>query len=184
MNTDNSADTRQLPALSPADAPPRSRELLDQIIARRGPVGDMVASMAHSPALLQGYLELSRAMKRVKLPRTLSEKISIALQEWIGCGVCLAAHIEAGRAAGLADTDIALARNATSTHGREAALITFAVRVLTEPSTITPGDVDALLAAGWHQRVIAEIVGLVALNQLTGSFNLVAGITADTNNKA
>ena len=52
--------------------------------------------MAHSPALLDGYLGLSRAMKRVRIPRALSEKLSLAVQEWIGCGTCREAHIEAG----------------------------------------------------------------------------------------
>src|SRR5688500_13380797 len=123
---------RHLTPLDPADAPEKSRELLNDIIGRRGGAGDMVATMAHSPALLQGYLDLSRAMKRVKLPRALSEKISLAVQEWIGCGLCRQAHAEAGRAAGLSETDIALARQGTSTDAREAALIALAVRVLAE----------------------------------------------------
>jgi AhpD family alkylhydroperoxidase len=167
---------RNLPALTPDQAPARSRDLLADIIGRHGSAGEMVSTMAHSPALLQGYLDLSRAMKRIKIPRPLSEKVSLALQEWIGCGTCMAAHTEAGRAAGLTEADIALARQGTSTDAREAALIAFALRVLTEPSTLTNDDVGELHDHGWSERVIAEIVGLVALNMLTGSFNLVAGI--------
>jgi AhpD family alkylhydroperoxidase len=136
--------------------------------------------MAHSPALLQGYLELSRAMKRSVLPRPLSEKVSLAVQEWIGCALCLAAHTAAGRAAGLSDTDIDLARQGSATDAREAALITFAVRVLTEPASITDTDVAELRGHGWSDRILADVVGLVALNQLTGSFNLVAGLEPAT----
>ncbi|MEV1249566.1 carboxymuconolactone decarboxylase family protein [Nonomuraea sp. NPDC049750] len=139
---------RRLAPLDPAAAPEKSRELLNDIIGRRGGVGDMVATMAHSPALLQGYLDLSRAMKRVKLPRALSEKISLAVQEWIGCGHCLQAHAEGGRAAGLSESDIALARQGTSTDAREAALIALAVRVLAEPSAITDEDVAEVRAHG------------------------------------
>jgi AhpD family alkylhydroperoxidase len=167
---------RNLVPLTPSDAPDRSRELLDGIIARRGSVGDMVATMAHSPALLQGYLDLSRAMKRVKLPRRLGEKVSLAVQSWIGCEICLAAHTDAARAAGVSETDIALARDATATDPREAALIAYAVRVLAEPSSITTEDVAELRQHGWSDRVIAEVVGVVTLNLLTGAFNLVAGI--------
>ncbi|MCP2167317.1 carboxymuconolactone decarboxylase family protein [Goodfellowiella coeruleoviolacea] len=163
--------------LDPADAPARSGELLTEIIGRHGSAGDMVRTMAHSPALLQGYLDLSRAMKRVKLPRALTERISLAVQEWIGCAACLAAHTEAGRAAGLSDTDIALARQGTATDAREAALIGFAVRVLAEPASISQEDVADLRAHGWDDRAVADVVGLVVLNQLTGSFNLVAGIS-------
>ncbi|MFD8563573.1 carboxymuconolactone decarboxylase family protein [Streptosporangium canum] len=167
---------RRLTALDPANAPEKSRELLNDIVARRGSVGEMVSTMAHSPALLQGYLDFSRAMRRIKVPRALSEKISLAVQEWIGCAYCLDAHAEAGRAAGLSETDIALARQGTSTDTREAALIAVAVRVLAEPSSLTDEDVAELRAHGWSDRIIAEIVGLVTLNLLTGAFNLLAGL--------
>ncbi|GAA3670735.1 carboxymuconolactone decarboxylase family protein [Nonomuraea antimicrobica] len=167
---------RRLTRLEPADAPGRSKDLLNDIIGRRGSAGDMVATMAHSPALLEGYLGFSRAMNRVKLPRALSEKVSLAVQERIGCGTCLQAHTEAARAAGLSDTDIALARQGTSTDAREAALVAVAVRVLAQPSSITDEDVAELRAHGWSDRIIAELPGLVALNLLTGAFNLLAGL--------
>ncbi|WP_084589988.1 MarR family transcriptional regulator [Lentzea albidocapillata] len=51
---------------------------------------------------------------------------------------------------------------------REAALIAFAVRVLAEPSGISDDDVAGLRAHGWSDRVIADVVGVVALNLLTG----------------
>jgi AhpD family alkylhydroperoxidase len=175
---------RHISPLNPADAPDKSRELLEGIIGRHGSTGDMVATMAHSPALLQGYLELSKAMKRVKLPRQLSEKLALAVQSWIGCETCLTAHTEAGRAAGLSETDIALAREATATDQREAALVAFAVRVLAEPSSITSEDIAELRGHGWSDRVIAEVVGLVSLNLLTGAFNLVAGIKPATQRAA
>lgn len=167
---------RNLHRLEPADAPEKSREILEGIIGRHGSVGDMVSTMAHSPALLRGYLDLSSAMKRVKLPRALSEKVALATQEWIGCAACLAAHTEAARAIGLSETDIALAREGTATDTREAALVAYAVRVLVEPAAITRDDVAELRLHGWSDRVIAEVVGLVTLNLLTGAFNLVAGI--------
>jgi len=166
----------RLDPLDPDQVPSTSRTLLAGITERNGDAGPMVQTMAYSPALLQGHLELSRAMKRIAVPRALSEKISIAVQEWIGCEACKAAHAAAGRAAGLTETDIALARDATATDAREAALLTYAVRVLAEPASITDTDVDELRGHGWTGRVLADVVGLVALNQLTGSFNLVAGL--------
>ncbi|WP_308283217.1 hypothetical protein [Pseudonocardia nigra] len=48
--------------------------------------------------------------------------------------------------------------------------------MLTEPGSITDADVEELRHHGWSDRVVADVVGLVALNQLTGAFNLVAGL--------
>jgi AhpD family alkylhydroperoxidase len=166
----------RLHPLEPDEAPSSAGPLLAGIIDRHGDAGPMVRTMAHSPALLQGYLDLSRAMKRSVLPRALSEKVSLAVQEWIGCALCLAAHTAAGRAAGLTDTDITLAREGTATDASEAALLTYAFRILTEPRLITDADLAELRSHGWSDRVLADVVGLVALNQLTGSFNLVAGL--------
>lgn len=166
--------------LEPADAPDGAREILDDLIGRHGDAGAMVRTMAHSPALLRGYLDLSRAMKRAKLSRAVSEKVSLAVQGWIGCELCLEAHTAAGRAAGLTETDISLARQGTATDPAEAALLAYALRVLVEPSTLSDDDHADLRDRGWSQRTIADIVGLVALNQLTGSFNLVAGLRPGT----
>lgn len=166
----------RLTALDPAAAPQRSRELLNDIIGRSGSVGAMVSTMAHSPALLQGYLAFSRAMKRTTLPRALSEKISLAVQAWIGCEYCLAAHTDAGRAAELSETDIALARQGTATDAREATLIALALQILVEPAAITDEDLTDLRALGYSDRLIADVVGVVMLNLLTGAFNLLAGL--------
>lgn len=40
-------------------------------------------------------------------------------------------------------------------------------------------DVAEVRAHGWSDRVVAEVVGLVGLDPLTGAFNLLAGIRPD-----
>ncbi|MFD3533834.1 hypothetical protein [Streptomyces sp. NPDC058664] len=72
--------------------------------------------------------------------------------------------------------DIELARQGTSTDPREAALIGLALRILAEPGALSDEDVAEVRGHGWSDRVIAEVVGVVALNLLTGAFNPLAGI--------
>ncbi|MFF8810034.1 carboxymuconolactone decarboxylase family protein [Streptomyces omiyaensis] len=170
---------RRLPALTPEQAQGRARELLADIVERHGSAGEMVSTMANSPAMIEGYLSLSRAMKRVKIPRALSEKLSLAVQERIGCGTCREAHASAGPAAGLTAPAVAPARQGTSTDPREAALIALALKVLAEPGGLGDADVAEVRAHGWSDRIIAGVVGLVSLSLLTGAFNLLAGIQPD-----
>jgi uncharacterized protein YciW len=57
-----------------------------------------------------------------------------------------------------------------------AAIIAFALQVVAAPSEIDDADVEGLRDHGYGDEQIADVVGLVALNLLTGAFNLVAGI--------
>lgn len=95
----------------------------------------------------------------------------------------LAAHTTAGRTAGLTETDIMLARQTTATDPAEAALLAFAVQVLVEPLAPTDQDLAELHDHDWSDRAIADVIGLVALSQLTGSFNLIAGRQPDATPK-
>ena len=166
--------------IDPAEASGRARELLDELAGRGGEAGPMVRAMANAPALLRGYIDLSRAMKRSHLDRRITERISLAVQEWLGCEYCLQAHTRAARALGLSDADIALARQGTATHPKVAAMVAFGQQVFAAPSEVTDEQVAELRELGYTDEQIAEVVGLVSLQMLTGAFNLVAGIHPST----
>ncbi|MGV1006299.1 MAG: carboxymuconolactone decarboxylase family protein [Candidatus Nanopelagicales bacterium] len=167
----------RFPKLTPSSAVSASRKLLGDLVVRHSHVGDMVSTMAHSPALLGGYLQLSRAMRRAKLDRKISELISIAVQSRQGCSLCLDSHIAAARALGVSESAIEAARQGTSPFPAIAAMIRLGVLVYREPSSITDAQIDELRAFGYSTREIADVVGVVSLNVLTGAFNLVAGLT-------
>jgi AhpD family alkylhydroperoxidase len=170
------APVSRFAALTPDTAQGSAKELLAGLVARHGRIGPMVATMAHSPAVLGGYLELSRVVKRTKLARPVSERVSLAVQEHLGCQLCLAAHTNAVRAIGISEQEIELARLGTSDDPAIAALVEFGLRVLTAPAKIDNQQVELLRGYGYSDREIADVVGVVALNVLTGTFNLVAGL--------
>jgi AhpD family alkylhydroperoxidase len=166
----------RFPIHTPETAVGKARERLGELWERHGgDIGPMVRAMAGSPSVLTGYLDLSRAMKRSSLPRPISERISLAVQDTLGCELCLAAHTEAARSAGVPDAEIRLARAGTSADPSIAAIVAFASQVHTAPSTVDDATIAALRALGYSDRQVLDVVGLVALNVLTGSFNLVAG---------
>jgi AhpD family alkylhydroperoxidase len=162
--------------LTPATAVGASRDLLSDLVSRHGQVGGMVSMMAHSPAVLGGYLQLSRAMKRAKLNRKVSELISIAVQVQQGCGLCLDSHVSAARALGIDEDEIERARAGASANPAMAAIITLALQIYREPTAITDDQILALRGHGYNDREIADVVGIVALNILTGASNIVAGL--------
>ena len=156
----------------------KARELLDELVERGGEPGPMVRAMANAPALLRGYLDLTRAMKRVHIDRRIVERINLAVHEWLSCDYCLVAHTRAARQLGVPDSEIQLARQGTSSDPVIAAIVAFAQQVLVAPAEIGDDDFERLRAHGYHEEQIAEVAGLVGLQLVTGSFNLIAGIHA------
>lgn len=154
-----------------------SRDLLADLEDRHGQIGHMVSTMAHSPAVLGGYLQLSRSLRRAKLDRKISERISIAVQVLQGCGLCLRSHIDAARSLGISEEEIALARAGSSADASVAAIVALGVQVYRSPASITDDQVTSLRQHGYSDREIADVVGVVAINILTGAFNLLAGLT-------
>ena len=94
----------------------------------------MVRTMANSPAALGGYLQLSRSMKRAKLDRRISERISIAVQVQQGCNTCLDSHVAAARSLGIDDEEIDRARAGTSGDPFIAPMVAYGVQVYTSRS--------------------------------------------------
>jgi AhpD family alkylhydroperoxidase len=174
---DSEDHVARFPLHSPDTTTGAAREALADLWERHhGEVGPMVRAMAGSPSVLTGYLGLSRAMKRSKLPRPISERISLAVQEALGCENCLAAHASAARAVGVSDEEIARARVGTSVDADIAALVAFGRQIHRAPNTIDDATIVALRSRGYTDAQILDVVGLVALNVLTGAFNLVAGM--------
>ena len=163
--------------LTPQTAVGASRELLGELVERHGTVGDMVATMAHSPAVLGGYLHLGRALRRAKLDRRTSELISIAVRAQQDCGMCLASHVEAARSLGVPEEEIQWrttapppTRPSPPSSGSGSAST---ARLLPSPTNRSTSSAPSATAT----RAIADVVGVVSLNIITGAFNLVAGLT-------
>ncbi|WP_225992902.1 carboxymuconolactone decarboxylase family protein [Actinomadura rudentiformis] len=145
---------------------------LDELAKRMGKVPNMLRVMANAPAVLDGYLGLSRPLKKGTLPAATAERIALTVGAANACDYCVAAHTYTGKtAAGLSDEEIQSAKQGTSADPKEAAAVAFA-RELTE----SRGDADpaAACAAGWTDEQILEIVALVALQTLTNYVNKVA----------
>ena len=152
----------------------KGRALLEELVQRGGEPGPMVRAMANAPTLLRGYLDLTRAMKR--LDRRIVERINLAVHEWLRCDYCLVAHTRAARQLGVPENEIQLARQGTSSDPATAAIVAFAQQVLAAPAEIGDADVDRLRTHGYRDEQVAEVAGLVALQLLTGAFNLIADI--------
>lgn len=169
----------RITALEPAEASPKSQELLAAVKAKIGMTPNMMKTMAHSSAVLEGYLGLSGALGGSAISARLREQIALAVGQANSCQYCLSAHSAIGKMVGLKPEEIAASRRATSADAKTAVALRFVQELVIHKGLIDDSALAAVRDAGYTDAEIVEIVASVALNIFTNYFNHVAGTDVD-----
>ena len=165
--------------IDPAQAQGKAKTLLDGIQKSMGRTPNLLATMAHSPAALEAYLGLGRALAGASLSGRIREQIAVAVSAANGCEYCTAAHTALGRQLGVADDE--LAANLTSTSGdpKVEAALRFAVRIVEARGWVGDDDLQAVREAGYGDGEVAEIIATVAATTFSNYFNHIAQTEVD-----
>jgi uncharacterized peroxidase-related enzyme len=136
--------------------------------------------MGNSPAVLEGYLNLSGALSHGKLNAKTGELIALAVSESNSCDYCVAAHTFIGEK--LLKTDAQVlhdARTGNSADAKTEAILQLAKTLISKNGLVSDEDVNKAKNAGVSDAEIAETVAHVALNVLTNYFNNTANTQID-----
>ena len=163
-----------------ADVPAPAQPMLEAVKKQLGVVPNLFRLVANSPAALEGYLGLSGALSKGRLPAVTRERIAPAVAEINGCSYCLSAHSYIGKnLAKLDDAEIAANRSGSSNDPKADAAVRFAAKVATSRGHVGDEDVRAVKLAGYDDAQVIEIVQHVALNTWTNYINEVAKTEID-----
>lgn len=165
--------------LDPTTSQAEAKPLLELVNGKLGRVPNLMRVMAHSPAVLRGYLELSGALGGGSLPVAAREQIALAVAEINGCEYCLAAHSALGKMVGLTPPQIEAARRANADEPRTDAALKLARAIVTRRGLVADDEIAAARAAGLTDAELAEVVANVVLNIFTNYVNFVAGTPVD-----
>ena len=161
-------------------SPAASQPLLDAVNKQLGVVPNLFRLVGNSPAALEGYLGLGKALGKGSIGAATGERIALAIAEVNQCGYCLSAHTYLGKnLVKLDDAEIAANRAGGSGNARADAAVRFAVQVARARGHVADAEVQAVKAAGFSEAEIIEIVLHVALNTWTNYINEVARTTID-----
>jgi uncharacterized peroxidase-related enzyme len=170
----------RLKAINPENATGKTIPLFNAIENKLGMVPNMMRTMGNSPALLEGYLNLSALLNNSNLGAKTGELIALAVAESNLCNYCLSAHTYIG--ANLLKIDnqaLGMAREGISADKKIDAVLKFAKTLVSKKGLVSDADVEAVKLAGVTEGEIAEIIGFVALNILTNYFNNTANTEID-----
>ncbi len=179
MTTSQITSTQRIKAVDPRTAGNKAKGLLAAVEQKYGGVPNSFKTMAHSPASLQGFLDLSSALEGGALPFETRYQIALAVSEINGCPYCLSAFTAIGRSRGMQDATLAMCRTAGSTDPTVDAILKFAAAIVRARGAVTSEDIQRVRAAGCSDEEIQEIVANVALFTFANYANLVIGTDID-----
>lgn len=166
-------------SLTVETAPEASRTLLQAAESKFGKIPNLLATMANSPAALQGFFAISGALESSSLSPAFFEKVSLAVAEFNQCDYCLSAHTTIAKMQGLTDEQTIQARQGVSIDAKEQAALRFVIKVLETKGAVSDTDVEELRTAGYDDQQIADILSATIKDIMTNYFNKVMASTID-----
>ncbi len=167
-------------AISPEQATGRTKELFGTVKMKMGMIPNLMKTMGHSPALLEGYLSYNNALTNGVLDKQLRELIAVTVGEHNGCQYCVSAHTMLGeKMAGINPAIILAARTGDKTSTKFDGALNFVRSIIKQKGSVSDHEVVEVKSAGYSDEEIAEIIGHVALNMLTNYFNNIAKTAID-----
>jgi uncharacterized peroxidase-related enzyme len=165
--------------LDPSYAAGKARELLDAVQGRLGRVPNVMRVLANSPAALQAYLNLDKALELGVLSPKIRSQISLAVAEINDCEYCRSAHAYSARILGLTAAEIREARNIRAGDERTAAILDLARHIVVERGCLSESELKTVRIARITDEEIVETGLNVILNLLTNSINQLARTVVD-----
>jgi uncharacterized peroxidase-related enzyme len=170
----------RLTALNPEEVTGKTKDLFNAVHAKLGVVPNMMRTMGNSPAVLEGYLNLSGALSHGKLSAKTGELIALAVSESNSCDYCLAAHTFIGEKLVKADPEVLHnARTGNAADEKTAGILQFAKTLISKNGLVNDQDVASVRNAGATDAEISEIIAHVGLNVFTNYFNNTANTEID-----
>ncbi|MBL4665674.1 MAG: carboxymuconolactone decarboxylase family protein [Nitrospinaceae bacterium] len=164
---------------NPKDATGIAKDLLDGVQAKFGKAPNIFKTMAHSPAALEGFLQLHGALAGGVLSEPFQEQVALCISEINRCNYCLSAHTAIGKGVGLSEEEVIASRRGVSTDSKTQAGLEFASKIVSSQGWVSDDEYNAVTQAGYSSEEIIEIVALVAKNIFANYFNHIAGTAID-----
>ncbi len=155
-----------------SSAPAESAKVMEAVQGKMGFVPNLFAYIAESPAAIRAYVQLDALLAESELTPREVQLILLTTSVTNRCEFCVAAHSAGGTKAGL-DKDIiaAVRREETPGSTREAALVTFVRKLVSERGWVAEEDVQAFLQAGFTKVNVFDVITAVSLKTLSNYAN-------------
>ena len=170
----------EFPVHTADTAPDASRAALANAQQAFGFVPNLIATMATSPALAEGYLALSEIYAKSDFNPVERQVVLLAASFENECHYCMAAHSVVAQMSGMDETILQALRDGTPLpDAKLEALKQFTVAVVTGRGWVDAAGVQAFLDGGYGERHVLEVVLGVAVKTMSNYTNHLVGTPVD-----
>lgn len=177
---------KHLNPLTIETAPEGSKETLSQIQRGYGFVPNLMATFAHSPAVLNGYLSMDAAWDKSSLSARERQIILLVTSVQNHCHYCKAAHSTILKNMMKVDSETvtALRENRTLTDPRMNALVKFTQEAVNERGYVSENTKSNFLNNGFSEIQMMEVIIGVALKTVSNYIDHINPVEIDNGFKA
>jgi uncharacterized peroxidase-related enzyme len=157
----------------------KAGELLDGVRKAMGTLPNGFATLANSPAALEAYFAMAKALDKGVLSSRLRGQLAIAVAHFNGCNYCAAAHTFFCSKAGIPAEELTANGKGQSADDKTGAALAFARAILEKRGKIADEALQSVRDAGYSDEELIEILAHVAMNSFTNYLNEVARTQID-----
>jgi len=162
-------------SLQPIDetnADQRAAATLEQVKQNYGFIPNMLGIMAHAPAVLESYLDLTGKLESSSLSGAEQQTILLAASRVNACDYCMAAHGKIAKSQGVPDQAIrAISADEPIEDAKLEAIRRFAQALVQTQGHPEDSERQAFVDAGYTEAQMLEVVLGVALKTLSNYTN-------------
>jgi uncharacterized peroxidase-related enzyme len=161
--------------------PEGSKEQAEHTAERFGFLPNLMAVMAESPGVMEGYETLHKLLmtKTLFTPAEV-QLLALTISRRNGCTYCMSAHSwRAAQSKGMKPVIEAIRSDEPIPDPKMAALADFANLMLDKQGWVTEEEIEPFLAVGFERRQVMEVVLAIAWKTLSNYINHMAETPVD-----
>ena len=161
-------------------APETSRATLESTAKKYGFVPNLYGVLAESPAAVQAYAGINKALEQSVLSPVEQQVVALTVSTTNDCAYCVGAHSTVAQMVRMPDDVLMALREQRSLSDRKLnALRTLVMSILRYRGWVPEEDLQRVVAAGYTQRHVLDVLTLVALKTLSNYVNHIAHTPLD-----
>ena len=162
---------QRLTPIDPAEAEGKAKSLLDGVQRSLGMTPNLMRVMANSPAVLDAYIALNKALSGGVLDAKTREAIALTVAGANGCDYCASAHTAIASMLGVPRGELSANLEGRSDDPKLDVILKFVTAVVAKRGWVSDQEIAVLRTVGLSDGEIAEIVAGVGANFFSNIFD-------------